>query len=139
MATSRAFSAYGRTLNMVPSFKYLRRVLSAADYDWPAVIHNLNKARSVSKKVTRILSREVERPWVSGYFFKSIVQSVLPFGGETWVVTPCMVRVLGFFPRPGEAATDREAVTAEVGRRKDTSVEAAREEAGFDLMETYIW
>ena len=65
--------------------------------------------------------------------------SVALWWGDVGGVTPCMVRVLGFFPRPGEAATDREAVTAEVGRRKDTSVEAAREEAGFDLMETYIW
>ena len=45
--TSRAFSAYGRPLEMVPFFKYLGRVLLAADDDWPAVIQNLSKARTV--------------------------------------------------------------------------------------------
>ena len=37
-STSRAFSAYGRTLDMVPSFKYLVRELLAADNEWPLVI-----------------------------------------------------------------------------------------------------
>ena len=32
-ATLRAFSAYGRTLDMVPSFKYLEIVLLVADDD----------------------------------------------------------------------------------------------------------
>ena len=41
--------------------------------------------------MTRILSREGERPRVFGFFFKSVVQSVLLFGVETWVLTPCMV------------------------------------------------
>ena len=41
--TSRVFSAYGRTLDMIPFFKYLGRVLLAADDDWPAVIRNLTK------------------------------------------------------------------------------------------------
>ena len=46
-ATSRAFSAYGSPLEMVPSFKYLGRVLLAADDDWTLVIHNLLKTRTV--------------------------------------------------------------------------------------------
>ena len=28
-------------------------------------------------------------------FFKSVVKAVLLFGSDTWVVTPCMVKVLG--------------------------------------------
>ena len=44
---SRAFRAYGRTLEMVSSFKYLRRVLLVVDYDCPAVIQNLTKLREV--------------------------------------------------------------------------------------------
>ena len=46
-ATSREFGAYGRTLEMVPSFKYLGRVISAVDDDWLVVIRNLKKSRSV--------------------------------------------------------------------------------------------
>ena len=82
---------------MVPSFKYLGRVLLASDNDWPAVIRNLTKARAVWRRMARILIREGERTRVSGFFFKAIVWSVLLFGAETWVVTPHMGWVLGFF------------------------------------------
>ena len=70
-------------------------LLSAADDYWPAVIRNLTKSQAVWRIVTRILSREGARPQVSGFFFKSFVQSVFIFGEETWVVTPHMGQVLG--------------------------------------------
>ena len=44
-----------------------------------------------------ILIREGARPRVSGFFSKSVVQSVLLFGADTWVVTPCTSRFLGGF------------------------------------------
>ena len=86
--TSRAFSAYWRTLEMVPSLKYLGRVLLVADDEWPMVIQNMTKARTVWQKMSRILIREGARLRVSGFFFKSVVQSMLLFGAETWVVNP---------------------------------------------------
>ena len=49
------------------------------------------------EKLTKILSREGAAPRVSGFFFNPVVQSVLLFGAETWVVTPHMVWVLGGF------------------------------------------
>ena len=45
--TARAFSAYGRPLDMVTSFKYLRQVISEADDNWSAVVKNLARARKV--------------------------------------------------------------------------------------------
>ena len=97
VATSRAFSTYGRTLDMVLSFKYLGRVLSVADDDCPAVIRYLVKARVVWRRMARILIREGARPRVSRFFFKAIVKSVLFFYAETWVANPHMRRVLGGF------------------------------------------
>ena len=47
--------------------------------------------------MTRILRREGAELRVSGFFFKSIFQSVLMFGAETWVITPHMGWVLGGF------------------------------------------
>ena len=92
--TSRAFSANGRSFEMVNSFRYLCRVIYLADYDWPAVIQNLAKARAVWRRMTRILIREGGRPQVSVFFFKDVAQSVLLFGADTWVVIPYMGRVL---------------------------------------------
>ena len=79
-ATSREFSAYGHTLEMFPYFRYLGILLLEADDDWPAVIWNLKKSRAVWRRTKRILIREGVRPRLSGFFFKSVVQSVLLFG-----------------------------------------------------------
>ena len=93
--TSRAFRDYGRTHEMVPSFEYLRIVLSAADVDWTEVIINLTKARLVWRRMTKILIREEDRLQVSRFFLKAVVQSLLLFGTETWMVTPYIGQVLG--------------------------------------------
>ena len=95
--TSRVFSAYGRPLDMVISFRYLGRMISAADGDWPAVIRNLEKAQVVLRRMMRTLTREGEKPQVYRYFFKAVVQSVFIFCLETWVDTHRMGRVLGGF------------------------------------------
>ena len=58
---------------MVISFNYLGRVLSAADDDWTAVVQNIVKARMVWLRISRILIREGEIPWVSVFFFKDVV------------------------------------------------------------------
>ena len=65
---------------MVTSFKYLVRVISAADNDSPEVVRNLEKARAVCQMLTRILSREGAALQVPGFFFKAVVQSVMVFG-----------------------------------------------------------
>ena len=44
-STERAFESYGKALEMVSSFKYLGRVMTAGDNNWPAVVGNLVKAR----------------------------------------------------------------------------------------------
>ena len=55
------------------------------------------KAREVWRRMTKILNGEGDEPRVSGFFFKAVLQSVLLFGTETWVVTPHMGRVLEGF------------------------------------------
>ena len=42
----KAFHAYGTTMRAVTEFKYLGRVLTNTDDDWPAVASNIRKARS---------------------------------------------------------------------------------------------
>ena len=95
--TFRAFSAYGIPLDTITSFRYLGRVISVADNNWTAVDRNFSKERDMWRKMASILSREGEEPWVSGFFFKAVVQAVLIFGAETWVVTPRMGRFLWEF------------------------------------------
>ena len=71
--TYRAFSAYERPLEMVTSFKYLGRVISAIDDNWPVVVKILSRARKVWSRISCILGREGAVPRVSGFFFKAVV------------------------------------------------------------------
>ena len=65
------------------------------DNDCPAVVRNFARAKTVGRRMSWILSREGATPWVSGSFFKAVIQAVLLFGEETWVVTPQMGTALG--------------------------------------------
>ena len=95
--TDMAFEVYGEQLNTVPGFKYLGRILTAGDDNWPAVAGNLGKASKSLGRLQQILSRQGADKRVSGNFFKAVVQQVLLFGAETWVVTPRMERALNSF------------------------------------------
>ena len=81
---------YGEQLQAVPSFKYLGRIMTEGYNDWPAVERNLGEARKNWGRLQRIISREGATKRVSGNFFKAVVQQVLLFGAETWVVSPIM-------------------------------------------------
>ena len=54
---AKAFNAYGIPLEMVASFKYLGRVISAADDDWPYLAKNLSWERTLCRRMLRIISR----------------------------------------------------------------------------------
>ena len=62
-----------------------------------------------------ILSSEGAAPWVSGFFFKALVQVVLLFGEETWFVTPRMGKSLGGGSNPGGEMADGTATVEDNG------------------------
>ena len=96
-STETAFEAYGKQLEAVPSFNYLGRIMTAGDNDWPAVAGNPGKAWKSWGRLKRILSREGADKGISGNVFKAVVQQVLLFGAETWVLTPRIERALDSF------------------------------------------
>ena len=96
-STERAFEAYGKLLETVSIFNYLGRVMTAVDDDWPSVAGNLVKARKSWGRLLRILSREGADNRVLRNFFKAVVQEVLLFGAETWVLIPRIERVMESF------------------------------------------
>ena len=121
---------------MVTSFKYLGRVISAADDDWPAVVQNLSWARKVWIRMSRILSREGAAPRVYSFFLKAVVQAVLLFIAETWVVTPRTGKALGVFQtQVARRMTGKLPRRTPDGKCRYTLAAAAREEAGFLMME----
>ena len=69
--------------------------LKASYYYWSTVVINFWKALKMWDRLTRIFGWEEANMQVSGTFFKAVVQVVLIFGFETWVMNPCMRRELG--------------------------------------------
>ena len=80
---------------MVTSFKYPGRFILATDDHWPAVVITSDREKTVWRRMSRILSRERATPRVSGFFFKAMIQAVMLFGAETWVITPLAGTALG--------------------------------------------
>ena len=86
-----------------------------------------------------ILSREGAAPQVFGLFFNAMVQTVLLFGLETWVVTSRMGKALGGFQvQVAIQMTGRLPRRTPDGKWIYTLAVTSREEAGFLKMEEYI-
>jgi hypothetical protein len=99
MAAETVFTANGEPIETVKDFKYLGRILSDNDSDEACVERNLKRAKGKWGMVCRILSSEDASPKVTGTFYKTIVQSVLLYGSESWVLTKPMIRKLTSFHR----------------------------------------
>ena len=95
--TERALNAYGYSLSQVTSFKYLGRVITVEDDDFPAVVRDLRHARQKWARMNQVLSKEGEDARTLGQIYWEVVQSVLLYGSETWILPPRMKRVLGGF------------------------------------------
>ena len=135
------FTAYDVELERVEVFKYLGRLVAMDDNDVQAVRSNIKKARKCWKMLSRLLRSENMEPRVCGMFYKAVVQAVLLFGSETWVLTPSTMQALcGFHIR----STYR--MAREHAPRKDPqsgewhypSSALALEEVGLHTIEHYV-
>ena len=74
-----------------------------------------------------------------GEFFKAVVQQVLLFGSETWVVSPRLERALSsFVHRAARWITGRQPWRGWDGKWHYPSLVGAMEEAGFTYVRTSI-
>jgi hypothetical protein len=96
-AASLEFHIGTTQIEMVDNFLYLGRPTLANDSDMGAMRYNLHKARKKWQMLSRLLVREGAKPRVMGLFYKAVVQSVLLYGSETWVITKTRYRLLNAF------------------------------------------
>ena len=75
----------------VERFKYLGIMMERSDDDWLSVLCNISKARQLWGRTVKLLWREGEDLAVSAKFYRAVVQVVLLFGAETWVITEIMM------------------------------------------------
>ena len=95
--SEQVFHAYGKPMEAVSEFRYLRRLLTTTDDDWPAVAGNIQKARVSWGRLARVLGREGADSKVSRSFYTAVTQQVLLFGAETWLPTRKMESALDAF------------------------------------------
>ena len=139
MGTERALTSYGVPLSQVTYFKYLGKVLAEEDEEWPAVVRNLIRARQKWYRLTQILSREGEDARTLGDIYLAVVQSVLMYGSETYVLTPRMKRVLGrFHHRVALRLKGKQLRKGRGGVWFCPPLEDAMVEAGLQEVETYV-
>ena len=72
----------GCPLDRVRGFKYLGRIVSSQDEDWPAIQWQLHMAQGRWARVSRVLTWEGANPRVSGMFYKAVCQTVLIHGAR---------------------------------------------------------
>ena len=96
-AGERDFYIGDHLVEKVGAFKCLGRVLDENNIDWPTMQKNLWGARIVWNRVKKVLINENTTSKVMGYFYKAIVQAVLLYGSESWVLTKvCLARLSSF-------------------------------------------
>ena len=76
----------------VDSFKYLGQVIHLEDDDRPEVLHNIWRSRQVWGRLGKLLRREGADPIISENFYWVVVQVVLLFGANTWVMSEVMLK-----------------------------------------------
>ena len=140
LSQERVFYARGVALETVPVFKYLGRHLSQDNSDWPAVLYNIKKARKRWAMVRKVLVRDRASPRVSGYFYNAVVQSVLLYGAETWVLTDPLIRRLDAFHHGvARQITGRRArFCRATSEWLATPIAEVLQQAGLETMEVYI-
>ena len=100
LALRQQFSVHGDVLERVEVFKYLGRLLAQDDDDIQAIRAQLRKARATWARVGQVLRSENASPRVAAKFYKAVVQAVLLYGSETWVLSPtALARLEGFHIR----------------------------------------
>ena len=85
--SEKAFHAYGTKMRALTEFKYLRRVLTNTDDDWPAVAGNIRKARASWGRLARIMGRERTDLKVTRSFNTAVTQQVLFYADNGMVVS----------------------------------------------------
>lgn len=96
-ALIKQFTVDSEKIKMVNLFKYLGRMMMLIDDNITVVQANIKKAQAKWARVSRILSCKGADPRTMGYFYKAIIQSILLYGSETWVITMQMLKMLNGF------------------------------------------
>jgi hypothetical protein len=85
-------------LETVTNFWYLGRIWTLRDNDWAATWSNLQKVIKWWAMISHVLICKSASPRISALFYKApMIQTVLLYGSETWVMTDEILQMLTSF------------------------------------------
>ncbi len=87
LALRHQFSIDGEVLQRVEVFKYLGRLLAQDDDNIQAIRAQLQKARATWAWVGQVLRNKNVSPHIATTFYKAVVQAILLYDSETWVLS----------------------------------------------------
>ncbi len=97
LALRQQFSVRGNVLERVDVFKYLGHLMSQDDDDIQAIRAQIRKARSSWACIGQVLWSEKVSPFDAARFYQAIIQAILLYGSESWVISPtAMAQLEGF-------------------------------------------
>ena len=138
-ATEVSFSINGEQIERVAQFRYLGRILDENDDDTHASFRQLARARTKWNRIGRVLRSEGMKPRAMGYFYKAVVQAILLYGSETWVVSDAHLRHFrSFHSRIGRHLTGRHIRLLEDGSWFCPPTVEVLEDAGLQTIDEYI-
>jgi hypothetical protein len=85
-AFSAKFYVNGQPIERVAEYQYLGRIISFDDSDTPAVSARLALARAKWGRMSKVLSTQTASPRVMGKFYTAVLQAILLYGCESWVI-----------------------------------------------------
>ncbi len=87
LALRQQFSVQGNVLEQVEVFKYLGCLMSQDDDNIQAIPTQIRKARSSWARVGQVLWSKNVSPFVAARFYQAIIQAILLYGSESWVIS----------------------------------------------------
>jgi hypothetical protein len=100
LALRQQFSIAGEVLKQVEVFKYLGHLLAQDNDIIQAIRAQLWKARATWAQIGQVLRNKNISPHIAASFYKAVVQAILLYGSETWVLSrTALVRLEGFHIR----------------------------------------
>lgn len=138
-ATERRFTVGGTTLKVAEVFKYLGKPTPPYCTDITAVQYNIKRARSKWAMLRSILVSQNMPPTIASIFYKAVVQAVLLYGSETWVLTKRTLGMLQtFHNRIARQLTGRHIYQAPNGDWIYPNPEATLRQAGLFTIQEYL-
>lgn len=120
-------------------FKYLGKPTPPYCTDITAMYYNIAKARRKWTMLRRILAAQHLPPTIASIFYKAVVQAVLLYGSETWVITKRALTLLdSFHHRIARQITGQHVYQGPQGTWIYPDPKETLEKAGLFPMRTYL-